>query len=87
MWSEGLIGIYALLAVLALIYLALPPKKPPQVMDPNLVRCPKCGTSNPRTCPNCGNIIPRGTTTCPACFLTASAIPCRVCKTDLKAIP
>ncbi len=87
MSMEGFVGILALLAIGALIFLRVPPKVvvPP---PPNEIKCPKCKATNLRSCPNCGSVIPwSAELKCPACHVTATALPCRVCKTDLKAMP
>ena len=75
--------------VIYLLYIAAQPRPPTAISPPPLhqVRCPRCGTMNLRSCPNCGTIIPQGTLHCPACHITATSLPCKVCSTDLRNIP
>jgi hypothetical protein len=75
--------------IIYLIYIAsLPrPSAPTAPPLPAHVHCPRCGTPNFRSCPNCSTIIPKGTLACPACHITATSLPCRVCGTDLRNIP
>ena len=81
-----LAGVFAAVAILVLLNLAVPPKKPQAPPGPNQVRCPRCKTINTRTCPNCLNVIPTGTLLCPACRITAASLPCSNCKADLKNV-
>jgi hypothetical protein len=76
--------------IIYLIYVASLPRPSAPTAAPPLpvhVQCPRCGTLNFRSCPNCTTIIPKGTLTCPACHITATSLPCRVCGTDLRKIP